>query len=93
MARLAFELDGTRPFHRTSPYAGSLHNYDTFWLMGEMDISLKLRAPFIGEFGMASAPNYESVARYIPTEELNLPIDRNAKTCFNYHTPRFNRCV
>lgn len=90
MARLAFELDGTRPFHRTSPYAGSLHNYDTFWLMGEMDISLKLRAPFIGEFGMASAPNYESVARYIPTEELNLPIDRNAKTCFNYHTPRFN---
>ncbi len=66
MARLAFELDGTRPFHRTSPYAGSLHNYDTFWLMGEMDVSLKLRAPFIGEFGMASAPNYESVARYIP---------------------------
>lgn len=90
MARLAFELDGTRPFHRTSPYAGSLHNYDTFWLMGEMDVSLKLRAPFIGEFGMASAPNYESVARYIPSEELELPIDRNAKTCFNYHTPRFN---
>lgn len=90
MARLAFELDGTRPFHRTSPYAGSLHNYDTFWLMGEMDVSLKLRAPFIGEFGMASAPNYESVARYIPSKELELPIDRNAKTCFNYHTPRFN---
>ena len=90
MAQLAFELDGARPFHRTSPYAGSLHSYSTYWEMEEMDAALNLRAPFIGEFGMASAPNYESVARYIPSEELDQKIDRNAKTCFNYHTPRFN---
>ena len=90
MGRIAFELDGTRPFHRTSPYAGSLHNYDTFWLMEEMDSALNLRAPFIGEFGMASSPNYESVARYVPKEELALPVTRDAKNCFQYHTPRFN---
>ena len=90
MAKVAFSLDGTRPFHRTSPYAGSLHSYSTYWEMEEMDAALNLRAPFIGEFGMASAPNLESVARYVPKEELSEPINRNTKNCFNYHTPRFN---
>lgn len=90
MGKIAFEYDGTRPFHRTSPYAGSLHNYGTYWEMEEMDHALNLRAPFIGEFGMASVPNFESVARYVPKEELDIPIDRNAKTSFNYHSPRFN---
>lgn len=90
MAKVAFSLDGTRPFHRTSPYAGSLHSYSTYWEMEEMDAALNLKAPFIGEFGMASCPNFESVSRYIPKEELSAPIDRNAKNCFNYHTPRFN---
>ncbi|HJD24505.1 MAG TPA: hypothetical protein H9694_10255 [Firmicutes bacterium] len=89
LARVAFELDGTRPFHRTSPYGGSLHSYSTFWEMEEMDAALNLRAPFIGEFGMASCPNRESVYRYIPEEERTL-WDPEAKTAFNYHTPRFN---
>lgn len=90
MAKIAFSLDGTRPFHRTSPYAGSLHSYSTYWEMEEMDAALNLRAPFIGEFGMASSPNLESVARYVPKEELSAPINRNTKNCINYHTPRFN---
>ena len=90
MQELAVSLDGSRPFHRTSPYAGSLHNYDTYWMMQDMDNAINLRAPFIGEFGMASCPNIESVARYVPAEELREPITRDAKTGFNYHTPRFN---
>lgn len=89
LARIAFELDGTRPFHRTSPYGGSLHNYNTYWDMQEMDVALNLRAPFIGEFGMASCPNRESVYRYIPEEERQV-WDPQAKNVFNYHTPRFN---
>ena len=90
MAQLAVSLDGTRPFHKTSPYAGSLHNYDTYWMMENMDNAINLRAPFIGEFGMASCPNIGSVARYVPEEELSKPISRDEKTAFNYHTPRFN---
>lgn len=90
MAELSVTLDGTRPFHKTSPYAGSLHNYDTYWMMQDMDNAINLRAPFIGEFGMASCPNVQSVARYVPPEELTLPISRDEKTAFNYHTPRFN---
>lgn len=89
LARTAYELDGTRPFHRTSPYGGSLHSYSTYWEMEEMDAALNLRAPFIGEFGMASSPNRESVYRYIPPEEQG-EWDPEAKNAFNYHTPRFN---
>ena len=89
LARIAYELDGTRPFRRTSPYGGSLHNYDTFWMMKEMDNALNLRSVFIGEFGMASAPNTESIHRYIPEDEWNI-WQPQAKNCFNYHTPRFN---
>ncbi len=89
LARIAYELDGTRPFRRTSPYGGSFHNYGTFWLMEDMDHSLNLRAIFMGEFGMASAPNTESVRRYLPKEEWNV-WDPTAKNAFNYHTPRFN---
>ena len=90
MAEIAYEKDGTRSFHRTSPYAGSLHNYDTYWLMEDMDHALNLRAPFIGEFGMASAPNLSSIAKYVPEHELSEKIDPTAKNAFNYHTPRFN---
>lgn len=57
--------------------------------MEEMDAALNLRAPFIGEFGMASCPNRESVYRYIPAEERGM-WDPAAKNAFNYHTPRFN---
>ena len=90
MAELSVTLDGTRPFHKTSPYAGSLHNYDTYWMMQDMDNAINLRAPFIGEFGMASCPNRQSVARYVSQSELDLPVSRDAINDFNYHMPRFN---
>lgn len=69
MGRLAYELDGSRPFHRTEPWGGSLHDYTTYWDMGDLDYSLGLKSVFLGEFGMASSPNFESVMRYLPEEE------------------------
>lgn len=91
MARLCYDLDGSRAFHRTSPWGGSIHNYDTYWGMQDIDVALQLKAPFLGEFGMASAPNLESVRRYLPREEWD-EWDVTAKNSFNYHTPRFNEC-
>jgi beta-mannosidase len=90
MARLTYELDGSRCFHRTSPWGGSIHNYGTYWGLQDIDETLKLKAPFIGEFGMASAPNLQSVRRYLPREEWEV-WDTGAVNCFNYHTPRFNQ--
>ena len=90
MGRLAYELDGSRPFHRTEPWGGSLHDYTTYWDMGDLDYSLGLKSVFLGEFGMASSPNFESVMRYLPEEEKNIwPPERFGS--FGHHTPRFNQ--
>lgn len=90
MARYAFELDGSRGFHRTSPWGGALHNYSTYWDMQDIDVSLNLKSHFMGEFGMASAPNLKSVQRYLPEEELKVwPPSRFGS--FGHHTPRFNQ--
>lgn len=90
MARYAFELDGSRGFHRTSPWGGALHNYSTYWDMQDIDVSLNLKSHFMGEFGMASAPNLNSVNRYVPEEERDIwPPERFGS--FGHHTPRFNQ--
>ena len=91
MARLCYELDGTRTFYKTSPYGGALHNYITYWGQQDIDASLQLKAPFIGEFGMASAPNLQSVQRYLPDDEKFLWPPKE-KGSFYYHMPRFNEC-
>jgi beta-mannosidase len=90
MGRLAYELDGSRVFHRTSPLGGSLHNYATYWEMKDMDVTINLSSHFLAEFGMASAPNMESVKRYLPEAEQDIwPPERFGS--FGHHTPRFNQ--
>lgn len=90
MGRYAIELDGTRCFHRSEPWGGSKHDYHCWWGKEHLDFNLNLEADFLGEFGLASLPNYETVQRYLPEEEKNLwPPDPN-KT-FVYHTPIFNK--
>ncbi len=70
MGRASYELDGSRAFHRGEPWGGSIHSYHVFWQYQPLNYNLTLSAPFIGEFGLASLPNYESVERYLPAEEL-----------------------
>lgn len=90
LGRLCLEMDGTRPFHRTDPYGGSLHNYNVYWGRESLDFNLNLTAPFIGEFGLSSPPNLESVLRYLPTEERALwPPPENKS--FIRHTPTYNQ--
>lgn len=88
MGRLAIELDGTRPFHRGEPWGGSAHNYDSWWGRQTLDVHVRQEADFFGEFGLACAPVFESVQRYLPDNEKNLwPPPR--KGSFEYHTPIF----
>ena len=98
MARASYEYDGTRVFHKSSPfggnespYGGIIHSYITYWDRQEIDASLALEAPFIAEFGMASAPNLRSVQRYLPKDEKEEWPPRE-KGSFYYHMPRFNEC-
>jgi beta-mannosidase len=90
IGRICLELDGSRPFHRTDPYGGSLHNYDVYWGRQPLDRNLSLTAPFIGEFGLSSPPNLESVLRYLPESERALwpPPDDGS---FIRHTPTYDR--
>ncbi|MBC7327393.1 beta-mannosidase [bacterium] len=88
LGRRCYELDGTRPYHRTDPYGGSIHNYDVYWGLRPLERNLELTAPFIGEFGLASPCSYESTLKYLPPEEWETwpPRDDSA---FIHHTPTF----
>ena len=89
IGRLCYELDGTRPFHRSDPWGGNLHNYDVYWGWQPLERNLSLTSCFIGEFGLASAPNYESVQRYLPEYEKDVwPAPEGGS--FEHHTPVFN---
>ncbi len=89
MGRHSYELDGTRPFHRGEPWGDSIHSYHVFWQRQPLDYNLSLSATFIGEFGLASLPNVESVERYLPAAELDAwpPASESG---FTHHMPVFN---
>ncbi|MCC6730922.1 MAG: beta-mannosidase [Chthonomonadales bacterium] len=89
LGRICLELDGTRPFHRTDPHGGSLHNYDVYWGGQPLDRNLSLTAPFIGEFGLSSPPVIESILRYLPESERSVwPPPESGS--FVRHTPTFS---
>ncbi|MEI6972897.1 MAG: molybdopterin cofactor-binding domain-containing protein, partial [bacterium] len=89
MGKYAYEMDGTRPFHRTDCWAGSIHSYEPHWCMGDLESELHMTAPFIGEFGNPSAPNIESVRRYLPADERTVWPPREGGS-FTHHTMIFN---
>lgn len=89
MGRLAHELDGTRAFHRTDPWGGSLHNYNCYWGDAPLDHNVTMEARFFGEFGLACMPNLESVMRYLPDDEKEVwPAPDDGSLW--HHTPIFN---
>lgn len=90
IGRLAYEMDGSRPFHRNDPWGGSSHNYKVYWSQYDFDYNLSYTAPFIGEFGFASSPNKESVQKYCTEEDFKVwpPIPEGN---VEYHTPVFNK--
>jgi len=90
MGRYAYELDGTRPFHRGEPRGGSFHSYVCSWGRQPLDNNLDLKGIFCGEFGLHSTPSYESILRYLPEDERKLwPAPENKS--FAYHMPVFNK--
>ena len=70
MGRFAVELDGTRPFHRSDPWGGSLHSYACIFQPRPFDYNMNMTSAFLGEFGIHSLPVLESIARYVPQEEM-----------------------
>ena len=76
IGRLCMEYDGTRAWHRQDPYGESNHNYDSYTGSMPNEEWLTYSAPFIGEFGLNTMMNMESIAKVAPAEELEeWPVD------------------
>lgn len=64
-------LDPSRPFHRTDPWGGSVHNWDAYHGGEPLEAStLGMPSVFYGEYGIPSQPDRASCLRYMPAEEL-----------------------
>jgi hypothetical protein len=79
VGRRCRQFDPSRPFHRTSPWGGSGHNWGVFHEGLPIDEGFQSRpACFYGEFGMPSMSNYHEALRYLPGTKLtNWPPDQN----------------
>lgn len=83
LGRQAYQLDGTRPFHRSEPFGGSIHDHSCYWEDVPLDHYLTLNAPFLGEFGFPSWPNEASVKQFVAPIDLHWP----PSAALVYHTP------
>jgi len=65
------QLDPSRPYHRTDPWGGSVHNWHVYHFGEPMDeATLAMPSVFYGEYGIPSMTNRSSTLRYVPEEAL-----------------------
>jgi beta-mannosidase len=67
--------DGTRPFKPASPSPGESHNWRVWHGGANTRDYEKDDALFFGEFGLQSAPDLETLTRFLPESELFPPND------------------
>ncbi len=59
-------LDDSRPFHRTSPWGGSAHNYTVYHEGKRIDVGYPdIDAVLYGEYGLSSQCDLSSMARFL----------------------------
>jgi len=71
VGRRCRQLDPSRPFHRTDPWGGSVHNWNVYHGGEPLDVAtLAMPSVFYGEFGIPSMTSRSSCIRFMPEEEL-----------------------
>ncbi len=71
VGRRCRQFDPTRPFHRTSPWGGSAHNWGVFHNGLPIDSGFDNNPTvFYGEFGLPTMPNWDANLKYLPLEKL-----------------------
>lgn len=78
--------DGTRPFKPASPYRDESHNWRVWHRSANLRDYKKDRTPFLSEFGLQSAPNVESLKRFLPRKSLFPP-----NAMWEYHHAELNK--
>jgi len=64
-------FDPSRPYHRTDPWGGSVHNWHVYHGGEPLDAAtLAMPSVFYGEYGIPSMTNRSSALRYLPEEAL-----------------------
>ncbi|HZG74326.1 MAG TPA: glycoside hydrolase family 2 TIM barrel-domain containing protein, partial [Paenibacillus sp.] len=64
-------FDPSRPYHRTDPWGGSVHNWNVYHFGEPMDAAtLAMPSVMYGEYGIPSMPNRSSCVRYVPEDAL-----------------------
>ena len=72
VGRRCRQYDPSRPFHRTSPWGGSVHNWSVFHNGAPIDSSfMSLNVPWYGEFGLPSFNSWEEALKFLPESKLN----------------------
>ncbi|MGB9623583.1 MAG: LamG-like jellyroll fold domain-containing protein [Phycisphaerae bacterium] len=71
VGRRCRQYDPTRPFHRTDPWGGSIHNWGVFHAGEPIDQSFtKWHSPWLGEFGCPSMNNWDETLKFLPESKL-----------------------
>jgi beta-mannosidase len=65
--------DGTLPFKPASPYRDESHNWRVWHRSANLRDYKKEQTPFLSEFGLQSAPNVESLEKFLPHHALFPP--------------------
>ena len=68
--REVVETHDDRIFIPASPEGGDNHNYEIFHGMGPYNLYLDDKFPFTSEFGLNAFPNYATLEKIVPKEEL-----------------------
>ena len=72
VGRRCRQFDPSRPFHRTSPWGGSVHNWAVFHGGAPIDSSfMSLNVPWYGEFGLPSFNTLEEARKFLPESKLS----------------------
>jgi beta-mannosidase len=73
VGRRCRQFDPTRPFHRTSPWGGSIHNWKVFHHGAPIDDGFMSNpSAFLAEFGSPSMNSREEFLKFLPAEKLEV---------------------
>lgn len=90
IGRRCRQFDPDKPYHRSDPWGGSLHNYHVYHGGKPIEVGYHDMDPVLyGEWGLPSLPTRPSVERYLPTESMEVWPPRPDDGAILQHQPEF----
>ncbi|HZL07078.1 MAG TPA: hypothetical protein VFE45_16930 [Coriobacteriia bacterium] len=90
IGRRCRQFDPDKPYHRSDPWGGSLHNYRVYHGGQPMEVGYQSMDPVLyGEWGLPSLPSRPSLDRYLPQESMAVWPPRPDDGALLQHQPQF----